>query len=173
MDSGIFTPGMTCCFTGHRDIERFRYNEVGKRVEAEIIKLYDKGVRRFIAGGALGFDMICAVVAHNLRLSRPDIFLTLALPCRGHTKNWSASDTAQLDTLIRRADEVVYVSDKYDSGCMFRRNRFMVERSAYCISYCTRHSGGSYYTVSLARRLGLEIIEVSGADAADMFKLQY
>ncbi len=162
MFSEKFTPEITCCFTGHRDISRLQYMKIGKRVETEILKLYERGVRRFIAGGALGFDMICSVVTHNLRAVRPDICLTLALPCRDHTSNWKAIDRAQMNTLIRNADEVVYVSEKYDTGCMFRRNRYMVERSAFCISYCVRRSGGSYYTVGFAKKRGLEVIEISG-----------
>ncbi len=157
-----YTPDMTCCFTGHRDIPRSRYIETGERVKTEILRLYDIGVRRFIAGGALGFDMICSVVTHNLKLYKKDIFLTIALPCKNHDTGWSARDRAQLAALISRADEVIYVSESYGRECMFRRNRYMVDRSGYCISYCRKNGGGSFYTVSYAKKRGLIITDISG-----------
>lgn len=155
----------SCCFTGHRDIPPQVYGEVTEAVKAEIMRLYRLGVRRFIAGGALGFDMICAETVLALRPTLPEITLTLALPCRGHDLRWSRDDRARLIRLTEGADETVYVSETYSSYCMFKRNRFMVDESLYCISYCTRKRGGSYYTVNYARSRGRVLTEVSGAAA--------
>lgn len=153
----------SCCFTGHRDIPPQLYGEVTAAVGTEIRRLYRLGVRRFIAGGALGFDMICAEAVLSLRPTLPGITLTLALPCRGHDLRWSKDDRRRLSRLIEGADETVYVSETYSSYCMFKRNRFMVDESLYCISYCTRKKGGSYYTVNYARSRGRILTEVSGA----------
>ena len=49
----------SCCFTGHREIPLEKYGEIWSAVEREALKLYGNGVRTFIVGGALGFDMLC------------------------------------------------------------------------------------------------------------------
>ena len=67
----------------------------------------------------------------------------------------------RMDALSTYADEVIYVSETYSKGCMFERNRFMVDRASYCISYCTKKSGGSFYTVRYASEMGLKRIEIS------------
>ena len=48
----------SCCFTGHRDVPIDKYGAIWTAVETEVMKLYKSGVRTFITGGALGFDML-------------------------------------------------------------------------------------------------------------------
>lgn len=152
----------SCCFTGHRDIPEHLHGDVFTEVCAEIKRLYDIGVRRFIAGGAIGFDMICAKAVLFLKEELDGITLTLALPCKNHDAKWAVSDKIDFFNVLVKADETVYVSEAYSRYCMFKRNRFMVDNSRYCISYCQRESGGSYYTVKYARSLSRETVEISG-----------
>ena len=151
----------SCCFTGHRDIPLEKYGEIWSAVEREALKLYGNGVRTFIVGGALGFDMLCGEVVLRLKSRMEDVRLVIALPCRSHDSKWEASERERMDALRTYADEVIYVSEKYTKGCMFERNRFMVDRASYCISYCTKKSGGSFYTVRYASEEGLKRIEIS------------
>ena len=46
----------TCCFTGHRQIPPGERTEIANRLECAITDLYQKGIRYYGAGGALGFD---------------------------------------------------------------------------------------------------------------------
>lgn len=156
----MYSEKESCCFTGHRDIERWRYEELGEKVQAEIEKLYALGVRNFVVGGAVGFDMICAVTVANLKNKYNDIVLTLALPCKEHDKKWGMSDKALLETLKRRAEEIVFVSEEYEKSCMLKRNRYMVDRCHFCICNCIRNSGGSYYTKKYALKKQREIIDI-------------
>ncbi len=151
----------SCSFTGHRDIPPYLYGDIRGAVTSEIKRLYSLGVRRFIAGGALGFDMLCAETVLSLKESLKGITLTLAIPCRNHDARWSEADRKVFSDILEKANEVVYVSEEYTKFCMFKRNRYMVDRSLYCISFCTKKSGGSYYTVNYARGLGREITEIS------------
>lgn len=151
----------SCSFTGHRDIPPYLYGDIRKAVETEIKRLYLLGVRHFIAGGALGFDTICAEAVLSLKESLEEITLTLAIPCKNHDARWSEADRKVFSEILARADEKVYVSEEYTKFCMFKRNRYMVDRSLYCISFCTRKSGGSYYTVNYARKLCRELTEIS------------
>lgn len=151
----------SCSFTGHRDIPSYLYGDIREAVISEAKRLYALGVRRFIAGGALGFDTLCAEAVLSLKESLEEITLTLAIPCRNHDARWSEADRKKFSEILARADEAVYVSEEYTKFCMFKRNRYMVDRSLYCVSFCTKKSGGSYYTVNYARGLGREITEIS------------
>lgn len=157
----MFNKNETCCFTGHRDIPTELYPNVKNALKKELFKVYAEGVRCFIAGGALGFDMICAKTVLELRETYEDITLTLAIPCHGHDAKWKESSKNELKRIVELADEVVYVSEQYEKGCMFRRNRYMVDRSCICISYCTKSTGGSRYTVDYALSSGIEVTELS------------
>ena len=160
MDS--YTDIEKCCsFTGHRILPSYLYGSIETAVSDEIKRLYSLGVRRFITGGALGFDMLCARSVLSLKGELSGITLTLALPCVGHDAKWSASDKKEFAEILKKADETVYVSEEYSRYCMFKRNRFMVDNSLYCVSYCTKKSGGSYYTVNYAVTKQREITEIS------------
>lgn len=157
----MFNKNETCCFTGHREIPTELYPSIKKALKKELLKAYAYGIRSFIAGGALGFDMICAETVLELKETYEDITLTLAIPCRGHDAKWNESSKNQLSRITELTDEVVYISEQYAKGCMFRRNRYMVDRSCICISYCTKSRGGSRYTVDYALSSGIEVTELS------------
>ena len=46
-------------------------------------------------------------------------------------------------------------------GCMYKRNRHLVDHSGVCVCYLTKDSGGTTYTVRYARAHGLEIINLA------------
>ena len=151
----------TCCFTGHRDIPPEILPALAAKVEAEVLELIADGIRYFYAGGALGFDTLAAETVLRLRDQFPQIQLILALPNREQTRGWSAASVERYESILRRANEVIYTSEHYTRGCMQRRNRFMVDHSAVCVAYCTRATGGSAYTLQYARKSGLRILLLS------------
>ena len=50
---------------------------------------------------------------------------------------------------------------KDTQGCMYKRNRHLVDHSGICVCYLTKDSGGTAYTVRYARTHGLEIINLA------------
>ena len=77
---------VTCCFTGHRKLPTGQYQMIADRLEQTIIRLIEKGVLYFGAGGALGFDTLAALTVLRLRKQYPQIKLILVLPCRDQTR---------------------------------------------------------------------------------------
>lgn len=149
----------TCCFTGHRDCKDNR--KLRKRLKSAITELITKNdVRYFCAGGALGFDTIAARCIIRLKRKYPDIRLILILPCPEQDRYWSHRDKAVYKDIMEKADKVIYTSDRYTRGCMHTRNRCLVDNSAYCIAYCGKSEGGTYYTINYAAARGLEIINL-------------
>ena len=150
----------TCCFTGHRSIPPEERRELARRLEETILRLYRRGVRYFGAGGALGFDTLAAQAVLRLREECPGIKLILVLPCPSQTKGWKPEDAAEYERIKSQADKVVYTSQEYTQGCMYKRNRHLVDHSGVCVCYLTKDSGGTAYTVRYARTHGLEIINL-------------
>ena len=152
---------MTVCFTGHRHLNNVDKEELSKRIMKEIERLYDMGARTFIAGGALGFDMLCETCVIAFRRLKGDVKLILALPCREQDKNWSEVEKLCLYNIKVMADKVIYVSESYSSDCMFKRNRYMVDNSDVLICFKDgRLKGGTYYTMKYALDNNKKIINL-------------
>jgi len=151
----------TVCFTGHRKIPSGEYKNIAERTQSEIIKLIKKGYRYFGAGGAMGYDTLAADIVLNLKSQFPQIRLILVLPCRDQSKSWSETDKNIYNQIREDADKIVYTSEKYDRGCMFKRNRHLVDHSSVCICYLISQTGGTAYTVEYSKKQGLQIINIT------------
>jgi len=152
-----------CCFTGHRSIPTVHMSRLYALLDKEILTLYNKGVRTFRAGGAIGFDTIAALRVLFLKSQGYEISLELILPCRDQTSRWPKSAVLDYNFILSRADKVSYVSDTYNRYCMLQRDRALVDGSGYCISYLTENRGGTAYTVSYALKKGLVLINLGEA----------
>ena len=151
----------TCCFTGHRHLPPEEQAEIANRLERVISALYQKGIRYYGAGGALGFDALAARTVIRLRENCPGMKLILVLPCLTQTKGWPAADVKEYERIKALADKVVYTSQEYTKGCMHRRNRHLVDHSSVCVCYFTKKDGGTAYTVRYAKEHSLEIINIA------------
>ncbi len=153
--------GKTCCFTGHRELPAgWDRQKLAMRLEKAVVGQIEKGVRFFGAGGARGFDALSAETILKLKKKYPNIKLILVLPCLTQTRGWSVEDVEEYEQIKAQADKVVYTSQEYTKGCMFKRNRHLVDHSGVCICYLVKDSGGTAYTVHYAKERGLEIINV-------------
>ena len=56
---------LTVCFTGHRHLPPDKRNAVAASLIRAIAEAYSNGYRRFMCGGALGFDTIAAGDSYN------------------------------------------------------------------------------------------------------------
>jgi len=130
-------------------------------LKAAIASLIERGYRFFGVGGALGFDTMAAQTVLIMKNRYPHIRLILVLPCLSQAKKWGKYDQAVYESIKEQADKVVYVSHEYTRDCMHRRNRHLVDNSSACICYLTEMTGGTAYTVSYARKRGLEVINIA------------
>lgn len=139
----------TVCFTGHRNIPAGQYDAVYHRLKDVLAEAIGRGYRYFGAGGAL------------LKKTYSFIRLILVLPCPSQASRWKEQDQKVYERIKAQADKVVYTSRRYTKDCMYRRNRHLVNCSSMCISYQTRPTGGTAYTVSYARKRGLAVINIA------------
>jgi len=151
----------TCCFTGHRELPTWGRWRLAARLEKTIVAQIEKGIRFFGAGGARGFDTLAAQTVLKLKKKYPSIKLILVLPCLTQTRGWPTGDVEEYERIKAQADKVVYTSQEYTKGCMFKRNRHLVDNSSVCICYKVKDSGGTAYTVNYAEKQGVEVINIA------------
>ena len=151
----------TVCFTGHRTIPMLKKWKIEKKLKETLEALIDNGYCYFGAGGALGFDTIAAQTVLALKKKHPEIKLILVLPCKNQTRGWEEKDVSVYESIIEQADKVVYTQEHYDRGCMFKRNRHLVDNSSVCVAYLTEEKGGTAYTVNYANQKGVKVINIA------------
>ena len=152
----------TACFSGHRDIPQEDITVVRERTEAVIESLIQKGVIYYGCGGAYGYDLLAAETVLELKVKYPHIFLIIVKPCREQTAKWkNKADIDRYNSVLERADKIKCLSEEHYSGCELERNKYLVKFSGFCICYLTKQSGGTAFTVRLAKENGLILYNVS------------
>ena len=143
-----------CAFTGHRKIEERHKGRIDDLLARAIAYAYENGCRTFLTGGALGFDTLAARQVIRFRLSHSDVRLRLILPCRNQSDSWSPSAVSAYEYTLSNADEIEYVADDYDDGCMKERNRRLADGCDMMIAYVSRPYSGAAQTVRMASGAG-------------------
>ena len=151
----------SCCFTGHRKIEKEKIPWLADQLYGEILRLFHSGVTHFYAGGALGFDTLAARTVLAAKQQHKSIKLHLILPCKNQDQYWNTADHFMYQKILWESDSVQYVSDHYNAGCMHERNRRLADSCNYCICYLKSEKGGTAYTVNYARKKGITIINLA------------
>lgn len=138
----------TATFIGHSEC----YDVDNSAVRSAIVTLIEKGVSEFISGGMGGFDWICARTVYELKKEYPHIRNSLVIP--------------YLTFTIRNKDlfdDVIYPDgfEKYHfKAAIPKRNRYLLDNSAYAICYVKHGWGGAAKTYEMAKKQKLEIIDV-------------
>ncbi len=148
----------SCCFTGHRILANADITTLEKKLTETIRTLYEEGITHYYCGGAIGFDTLAACMVLQLKESLPDLRLHMILPCRGQDKKWTFSQKQSYARILQAADDTLFLAESYDSGCMRRRNRYLVDHADVCIAHYKGTPGGTAYTVNYAYQNGLRLI---------------
>ena len=141
---------ITCFFTGHRDVPHTRYDDIYNKTLDTIRRLYTRGYRIFVCGGAVGYDTLAARAVMELRDEFSDTQLVLCLPCRDQDKYFSEPQKREYERILNECDGYEVLYDRYVRGCMHARNRKMADMSSACVAFCEKETGGSAYTVHYA-----------------------
>lgn len=153
----------TVMFTGHRHLK------APAAVSAELFNvvsaLYDKGVRHFITGGAIGFDTYAALAVIRLTARHPDVYLDLALVATDQTEKWSASDRRIYNEIIDHSSSHVFLCKSVLQDDSYRiRNYYMVDNADLCVAYLSHASSGTVMTVNYAKHKGLPILNLASPE---------
>ena len=171
----------TVCFTGRRPKDLCGYNADSYKtlVSAVLVileNLYQtQGVRRFITGGAQGFDQLAFWAVHNLRKNHPDVENILYLPFRGQESRWLAKGPFSQDEyrlMQSMATSIKYTTENMDTTdysqvakALFERNHQMVLASDTVIALYPDDSwheskGGTSECMRYAAKAKKNIIQI-------------
>ncbi len=170
---------MTCCVTGHRpkgfpfphtgdnevfmDYLNLLYRTVGELIVA--------GYDSFITGMAEGADIDFAICVLEWRKQYPHITLEGALPYPVSPYAADSEYTRVKRRILGLCDKVTVVSPAYTTGCMQKRNIYMVDRADLVLAIWNgQESGGTFNTLRYANMTGktLQVLRLSpGGVASD------
>lgn len=138
-----------CVFTGHRELDK----EFSPALLKNTIKgLIERGVDVFYNGMAIGFDLLAAEQVLALRKKFPNVKLIACVPYYGQETYFSAADKRRYVKILKKADEIVLLSEKYYRGCLHQRDRYMVDNADVMVAYCKKTEGGAAYTLSYFKK---------------------
>lgn len=162
-----------CCCTGHRPekfpfrygVDKAKHNKYLEELEKMIeLAINEYGITNFISGMALGVDSDFAQTVLKLKEKYP-VTLECVIPYSDYSVRWSFEDEKRNYEILKSADKVTLVSDRYFNGCLFKRNRYMVDKSDLVIAvFNGEKKGGTFYTLSYAEKQGkhIQIIDLRG-----------
>ena len=156
---------MTVAVTGHRPNKLNNEYNGGPLsdsiLETMLVLIKEHGITHGISGMAIGVDQLWAMAC-----TEAGIPFTAAVPCKGQEKVWPVKGQQIYQTLLARAEKVVYISEKYSPECMQKRNVWMVDNSEAIISVWDGSSGGTKNCIRYAESKGIRIIPI------DIFSLK-
>lgn len=158
----------TCCFTGHRPNKLpWRYDETDPRclklktrIADAVEAAYAEGYRHFLCGMARGCDLYFCETVLEFRETHPDVTIEAAIPCPTQTDTWPERERQRYQRLLEICDVCTMVSASYSSGCMQRRDRYMVDHASLLIAAFDGSAGGTRYTVEYALKRGISILDI-------------
>ncbi len=151
----------SCCFTGHRKLPDGQRVAIMERTETAVKKLLSGGIKRFLLGGAVGYDAEVAKLLFRLKNECRGIKVVLIYPFDGYTDRWNDAQKAEYAKLLPQYDDIIKASERSGRETYLLRNRMLVDNSAVCIAYCQKQRSGTAYTVRYAKAQGLAVINTA------------
>ena len=159
---------MVVAFTGYRpekmpfqeskrDKHYLAFRSVLSRVITRLIEL---GGTYFITGVARGFDTWVAEEILELRKENKSIQLECAIPFPGQADSWEKGEQKRRYKILTATDESVIISELFNRGCFFARNRYMVDKADFVVCAFNGKPGGTAYTVDYALKQNKIVIQI-------------
>lgn len=161
----------TCAVTGHRpaklhlgrtDDAAFRLRE---RIRLQLTELYEKGVRRFLLGGALGVDLWAGEIL--VSMGKDGCFsgleLVMVLPFAGYDRPWNEQERERMNAVRAHCAQTVIVGNgENPTLCYWLRNRYLVDHADCLLAvYEPAHArSGTGMTVRYGERKGIPIFSI-------------
>ena len=145
-----------CAFTGHRILEK---NFDSNLLDRVILNLIKGGTKNFYCGMATGFDLAAAESVLQYK-NDYEVNLIPCIPCLGQENAYSQKNKERYLKILEKCNQKIILSVEYYDGCMFARDRYMVDKCNVLVTYQRRKSGGTSYTVNYAKSKGVNIIEL-------------
>ncbi len=163
----------SCCFTGYRPGKfpfplregNRDYESLKTDITAALLDLEADGITTFYSGAAMGFDLIAAEQALELRdnYKSTELRVICAIPFAEQAVKYPREWRERYKNVLARSDGVVLVSDVYFTGCYQQRNRWMVDHADTVLTWFDGQSGGTRNTLNYAEKQHKKIINLNRA----------
>lgn len=160
---------MVVAFTGYRP-EKMPFKE-GKNdpqyvkfrsvFHSVILRLVEHGCTHFISGVAQGFDTWAAEEILDLRKHNKSLSLECVIPFPGQADSWEPAEKERRYKILIASDSSVITSERYNKGCFFTRNRYMVDKADIIVCAFDGQRGGTAYTVNYALKHNKTVIQIN------------
>ena len=88
-----------------------------------------------------------------------NVHLIAATYFKGMESRWNEEWQSRYSDVIKKADDVVYVSAKPGRAAFFQRNHYMVDHASYLLAVYSGGGGGTLETMNYAKNKGIEVVE--------------
>jgi uncharacterized phage-like protein YoqJ len=145
--------------TGHRPHKliggwtgwRNHYREIVQDFCIPILE--EENVAHIISGMALGWDFAIAKSAIEMNIP-----FSAYIPCKNQEMKWSKEDQDEYKFLISKAADVQYISEKYSSFCMQKRNEAMALVANEGLALWNGDlSGGTFNCISFCKKNNIKV----------------
>lgn len=131
----MFNKANTAMIIGHLWYDFSQKEIIISRIDAAIQRAYDKGVRNFLSGFSVGTDSLIAQRIALYKQSHKDVRLIRVVPFEGFKEGTKTIDKQIFDSLERKSDGSLILSNEYYPNCFKDRVDFMVYNSCYLITF--------------------------------------
>lgn len=158
-----------CAITGDRPIRfRFKYKEnqtgckrLKRHLQEQFTILYEKGVRKFLIGAALGVDIWSGEILLRMK-EQPefsDLQLITVIPFDGHDRDWDERSRKRMAFLKAHSETIVLEGENGAEGYK-RRNRYLIDHADCLVAVYDNDKSiqsGTGYTVRCALHKGIPV----------------
>ncbi len=159
MDTASLSSAACAAFTGHRTYR----HEADELLRRTVARLHASGIRTFLSGMAIGFDLAAAEAVLSCKTGQTDIRLVAVVPFRGQQLRFSAYDRARFERILAEADEAIFLSESYSRGSYAIRNNYLVAHAATLVTWYDGRAGGTRHTVERALAQNRKLIHLHPA----------
>ena len=94
-----------------------------------------------------GVDLWAAEIVLRLHDAGENVHLIAATPFKGMESRWNEEWQSRYSDVIKKADDVVYVSAKPGRAAFFQRNHYMVDHASYLLAVYSGGGGGTDFQI--------------------------
>ena len=105
-------------------------------------------------------DTFAAEIVLEMKAKYPWIILEMVSPHDNQTQSWPDEYKKRHDHLFAEADITTATAHEYDKGCMFRRNRYLVNNADLLLAAYDGQPGGTAMTIEYAHQNEIPVIRI-------------
>ena len=131
-----------------------------RRTARAVLDLRYRDYHTYLCGMATGFDLWAGLAVLSLKKHMPDLRLIPVVPYRGQANGFPYEFKELHSAVLAAADCRVCLHQNFTRSCFHERNRAMLDHASALVCYYDGQSGGTAYTVDLARKRDMTILNL-------------